>query len=158
MYNSGYPMYRCYVTVPKKRAVRITYEERRLSSSSGSPCIEAPSSQTFSLKDDIDQYRISLTTSVTYKKTGVTKTYHTDTVSLEDILEQDFEVKTLSKYRIIIVPGTSCNQVEETIQGTMITLYETNPNKASSRYTDVALPSCLQRWLHCSGFWMSPVF
>ena len=136
-------MYRCYVTVPKKRAVRIRSKKRRLSSSGGgysgsSPCTRAYSSKTFLLKDDIDKHLISLTTIVTYKKTGETKTYHTDTVSLEDIVEQDFEVKTLSKYRTILVPGTSSNQVEETIQGTMITLYETNPNKASSRYKDVA--------------------
>ncbi|XP_068712412.1 uncharacterized protein [Montipora foliosa] len=138
VYSRGYPMYRCYVTVPEERAVRITSEEQSLLNSSGSPCIEAPFSQTFSLEDDIDQHLISLTTNVTYIKTGETKTYHNDTVSLEDILEQDFEVKTLSRYNITIVPHTSCSQVEETIQGTVITLYETNPNKASTRYTNVA--------------------
>ncbi|XP_068745428.1 uncharacterized protein [Montipora capricornis] len=136
VYRSGYPMYRCYVTVPEKRAVRIISEEQRLLNSRGRPC--ADSIYTYSLEDDIDQHLISMTTSVTYKKTGETKTYHHDTVSLKDILEQDFEVKTLSQYNITIVPRTSCSQVEEMIEGTMITLYETNPNKASSRYTNVA--------------------
>ena len=80
-----------------------------------------------------------MTTTVTYKKTGETKTYHNDAVSLQDILEQDFEVKTLSQYNTTIVPKTSCSQVEEKIRGTMINLYETNPNnKASTRYTNVA--------------------
>ncbi|XP_068692045.1 uncharacterized protein [Montipora foliosa] len=138
VYSRGYPMYRCYVTVPEERAVRITSEERRLLNTNGSPCIEAPSSQTFSLADDIDQHLISLNTTVTYNKTGETKTYYNDSVPLQDILQQDFEVKTLSQYNTTIVPRTSCSQVEEKIRGTMITLYETNPNKASTRYMNVA--------------------
>ncbi|XP_068710063.1 uncharacterized protein [Montipora foliosa] len=155
VYRSGYPMYRCYVTVPEKRAVRIISEEQRLLDSRGRPCVGPFFSQTFSLEDDIDQHLISMTTNVTYKKTGETKTYHNDTVSLKDILEQDFEVKTLSRYNITIVPRTSCSQVEETIEGTMITLYETNPNKASSRYTNVAPTVLLATVI---ALWMSPVF
>ena len=89
--------------------------------------------------EGIDQKRTSLTTTITYKKSGQTKTIHGDEVSLGDINEQDFEIKTVAKYSITIVEGTSCRRVEKTVAGTMITLYETNPNKASVLYANTAL-------------------
>ena len=50
------------------------------------------------------------------------------TVSLEDTKDQDFEVVSLASYNMIIVTGTTCTRVENTVQGTMVTMYETNPN------------------------------
>ena len=56
-----------------------------------------------------------------------------------DIDEQDFEIKTVAQYNVTIVEGTSCSRVEKTVNGTMITLYETNPNKARVLYANTAL-------------------
>ena len=69
------------------------------------------------------------------KKTGMTKTYYGDTISLGDIAEQDFEVTTRARYNTTIINGTSCTQVEKIVQGTMVTMYETNPNTASNAHT-----------------------
>ena len=72
---------------------------------------------------------VDLTTTVKYKN-GETKILHgvDKTVSLEDIKDQDFEVVSLASYNMIIVTGTTCTRVENTVQDTMVTMYETNPN------------------------------
>ena len=138
VYRSGYPMYRCYVKVPTERALRITYEEEKLMKASGHSCLW-PLTTKATLMEGIDQNRTSLTTTITYKKSGRIKTIHGDEVSLEDINEQDFEIKTVAQYNTTIVDGTSCSRVEKTVRGTMITLYETNPNKASVLFANTEL-------------------
>ena len=128
VYRMGYPMYRSYVSIPKKRAVRVTYERERLLDDNGNLCLDTSAgSQT--LKEGIDDNLVELTTTVKYKN-GETKTLHgvDETASLEDIKEQDFEVVSLARYNLIIVTGTTCTKVETTIEGTMVIMYETNPN------------------------------
>lgn len=125
-------MYRSYVSIPEKRAVRVTYEEESLLNDAGQQCV-ADSSTEQTLREGIDKNLVELNTTVTYKKTGETKKYYGDTISLEDINEQDFEVTTRARYNTTIVEGTSCTQVEKKVQGTMITLYETNPNYGNPR-------------------------
>ena len=39
VYRGGYPMYGSYVTIPEKRAVRITYEEQTLLNDGGHKCL-----------------------------------------------------------------------------------------------------------------------
>ena len=82
-----------------------------------------------SWKEGIDDHLVDLTTAVKYKN-GETKILHgvDKTVSLEDTKDQDFEVVSLASYNMIIVTGTTCTRVENTVQGTMVTMYETNPN------------------------------
>ena len=138
VYRSGYPMYSCYVKVPTERAVRITYEKERLLNANRKLCLW-PLTTKGTLMEGIDQNRTSLTTTITYKKSGKTKTIYGEEVSLEDINEQEFEIKTVAQYNTTIVDGTSCSRVEKTVHGTMITLYETNPNKASVLYANTEL-------------------
>ena len=131
VYRMGYPMYRSYVSIPKKRAVRVTYERERLLDDNGNLCLDTSAgSQT--LKEGIDDNLVELTTTVKYKN-GETKTLHgvDKTVSLEDIKDQDFEVVSLARYNLIIVTGTTCTKVETTIEGTMVIMYETNPNSSN---------------------------
>lgn len=130
VYRSGYPMDRSYVQIPNKRAVRVNVEEEQLLDSNGGLCL-GQSSQNYTLRVGIDDNLVELKTTVTYMRTGVTKTYYNDTVSLEDINEQNFKVISRARYNTTIVVGTSCTQVEKSVEGTMVTLYETNPNKGS---------------------------
>ena len=128
VYRQGYPMYRSYVSIPKKRAVRVTFERERLLDDKGDLCLDTSAgSQT--VKERIDDHLVDLRTTVKYKN-GKTKTLHGvgKTVSLEDIKDQDFEVVSLASYDIIIVPETTCTKVEKTVKGTMVTMYEKNPN------------------------------
>ena len=121
-------MYRSYVSIPKKRAVRVTFERERLLDDKGDLCLDTSAgSQT--VKEGIDDHLVDLRTTVKYKN-GETKTLHGvgKTVSLEDIKDQDFEVVCLASYDIIIVPETTCTKVEKTVKGTMVTMYEKNPN------------------------------
>lgn len=130
VYRGGYPMYGSYVTIPEKRAVRITYEEQTLLNDGGDKCL-SEDSKTSTLREGIGENLVELTTTVKYKN-GKTLIYNNSTISLEDIKEEDFEVITRARYNTTIVAGTSCTQVEKKVEGTMVTLYETNPNAANS--------------------------
>ena len=134
VYRRGYPMYRSYVTIPEERAIRVTYEEEKLLNANGSLCL-GNLTQKHTLREGIgEEDLVELNTTVKYKETGLTKTYHGNTISLEDIKEQEFEVTTRARYNTTIINGTSCTQVEKIVQGTMITMYETNPNTASTAH------------------------
>ena len=121
-------MYRSYVSIPKDRAVRISYEEDKLLDDKGGLCL-GDSKASRNLKEGIDDNLVELNTTVKYNN-GQTLTRHgiNNTVSLEDIKDQDFEVTSRARYNTSIVAGTNCTQVQKTVKGTMVTLYETNPN------------------------------
>ena len=95
-----------------------------------------------------DDNLVELTTTVKYKN-GETKTLHgvDKTVSLEDIKDQDFEVVSLARYNLIIVTGTTCTKVETTIEGTMVIMYETNPNGSNKLNINNILLSVVITWL-----------
>ena len=124
-------MYGSYVTIPKERAVRISYEEEKLLDADGNLCL-GHSKTNYTLREGIAQHLAEMNTTVRYKRTGETKTYYGDTISLDDIKEQDFEVTSRVRYNTTIINGTSCTQVEKIVSGTMVTMYETNPNTAST--------------------------
>ena len=128
-------MYGSYVTIPEKRAVRVTKEVQRLLDEEGKNCFgESSEDQSLTLREGIEKNLVELNTVVKYKSSGKTQAYFNDTVSLQDINEEGFEVTSRARYNTTIVEGTSCKQVERKVEGTMITMYETNPNKASSIY------------------------
>ena len=121
-------MYRSYVSIPKDRAVRLSYEEDKLLDDKGGLCL-GDSKASRNLKEGIDDNLVELNTTVKYNNRQ-TFTRHgiNNTVSLEDIKDQDFEVTSRARYNTSIVAGTNCTQVQKTVKGTMVTLYETNPN------------------------------
>ena len=140
VYRQGYPMYRSYANLPEDRAVRITYEEQKLLDDQGDLCLaESWTSQT--LREGIDDNLIDLKTTVNYKSTGETKEYHgvDNTISLEDIKDQDFEITTAARYNTSIVTGTTCTGLEEKVEGTMVQLYETNPDSACAVFINIKL-------------------
>ena len=140
VYRQGYPMYRTYAAVPEDRAVRITSEEQRLLDDQGNLCLGQSSTEQ-TLLEGIDDNLIDLNTTVKYKNTGETKQYHgvDKTISLEDIKDQDFEITITARYNTPIVAGTTCTQIKKKVEGTMVQLYETNPDSASAIFINVKL-------------------
>ena len=130
VYRRGYPMYGSYVSIPERRAVRVISEEQKLLDAKGELCLEQ-SSANQTLREDINDNLVELITTVKYED-GKTQSYHgiNNTISLEDIKEENFEVISRARYNTTIVEKTSCAQVENKISGTMIEMYETNPNIA----------------------------
>ena len=51
--------------------------------------------------------------------------------SLEDIKDKDFTVTTRARYNVTVAKNAGCTQAEKQVTGTMIQLYELNPNKAN---------------------------
>ena len=133
-------MYGSYVKIPKDRAVRLSSEDERLLDNSGDLCLGS-TSQKRALRRGIDGNLVELNTTVTYKSSGnVTRLYGiNNTVSLEDIKEKDFAVTTRARYNITIVDNSKCTQVEKKVEGTMVQLYETNPNGASTVNINIKL-------------------
>ena len=99
--------------------------------SRGNLCLgDSPKAQT--LREGIDEDLVELNTTIKYKKTGnIVRLYGiNNTVSLKNVKGEDFEVVTRARYNVSIVEGTNCSQVEKRIEGTMVEMYETNPNDA----------------------------
>lgn len=130
VYRRGYPMYGSYVSIPEKRAVRVIYEEQKLLNAKGELCLNQ-SSANQTLREGINDNLVELNTTVKYED-GEMQSYYgiNNAISLEDIKEENFEVISRARYNTTIVEKTSCAQVERKINGTMIEMYETNPNIA----------------------------
>ncbi len=124
-------MYRSYVSIPEYRAVRLSYEEEKLLDDNGNLCL-GKSNETRTLEEEIDDDLVELNTTVKYSDGRMIKVHGVNnTVSLEDIKDEDFEVTSRARFNASIVAGTTCTQVETTMKGTMVTMYETNPNGAN---------------------------
>lgn len=130
VYRRGYPMYGSHVSIPEKRAVRVIYEEQKLLNAKGELCLNQSSADQ-TLREGINDNLVELNTTVKYED-GEMQSYYgiNNTISLEDIKEENFEVISRARYNTTIVEKTSCAQVESKINGTMIEMYETNPNIA----------------------------
>ena len=133
VYRQGYPMYRKYVSIPKNRAVRLSRKEEKLMDLEGERCL-GNSSKNQTLRDGIDDDLIELNTTIHYKESGKTVYLEgmNNAVSLEDVKGQDFKVISRARYNTSIVVGTNCSQLEMRIEGTMVEMYDTNPNGASA--------------------------
>ena len=132
VYREGFPVYKNYVSIPEERAVRISSERVSLLDANGNLCL-GYSSIPRTLKDGLEKNLVELKTTVVYK-TNSEKVYITilygvnNTISLEDIKEKNFTVTILTRYNVTVLRDTDCTQVEKQINGTMIEMYETNPD------------------------------
>ena len=133
VYYEEFPLRERYVSIPEKRAVRLSSERVSLLDSNGHLCL-GNSSILRTLKDRIEKNLFELNTTVIYKTNpeNVIRLYGVDnTVSLEDVKDKNFTVTTRARYNVTVVENANCTQQENQVNGTMIQLYEFNPNKAS---------------------------
>ena len=133
VYWKEYPDYGRYMSIPEERAIRLSSERVSLLDSNGNLCL-GNSSIPRTLKDGIEKNLLELNTTVIYKTNPekVTILYGVNnTISLEDIKDKNFTVTTRARYNVTILENTNCTQVEKQVNGTMIQLYEFNPNKAN---------------------------
>ena len=132
VYREGFPGHEKYVSIPEERAVRISSERVSLLDANGNLCL-GYSSIPRTLKDGLEKNLVELKTTVIYK-TNPEKVYITilygvnNTISLEDIKDKNFTVTILTRYNVTVLRDTDCTQVEKQINGTMIEMYETNPD------------------------------
>ena len=133
VYWKEFPDYGRYMSIPEERAIRLSSERVSLLDSNGNLCL-GNSSIPRTLKDGIEKNLLELNTTVIYKTNPekVTILYGVNnTISLEDIKDKNFTVTTRARYNVTILENTNCTQVEKQVNGTMIQLYEFNPNKAN---------------------------
>ena len=132
VYPEGFPVYEKYVSIPEERAVRISSERVSLLDANGNLCL-GYSSIPRTLRDGLEKNLVELKTTVIYEtnpeKVHITILYGVNnTISLEDIKEKNFTVTILTRYNVTVLRDTDCTQVEKQINGTMIEMYETNPD------------------------------
>ena len=133
VYRDGFPVHGSYVSIPEDRAVRLSTERVRLLDSNGSLCLGL-SHQNRTLEEGIENHLLELETTVKYKDSpqkDETLFGVNNTVSLEDIKEKNFTVTTRARYNVTVLKDTNCTQAETQVTGTMVQLYEFNPNTGS---------------------------
>ena len=81
-----------------------------------------------SFKDGKQKNLLELKTTVIYKRNPEKVTILDDTVSLDVIKNKNFTVTIRTQYSVTVVRDTDCAQMEKKVNGTMIGLYEFNPN------------------------------
>ena len=133
VYRDGFPVHGSYVSIPQDRAVRVSTERVRLLDSNGSLCLGL-SGINRTLEEGIENRLLELETTVKYRDSpqkDETLFGVNNTVSLEDIKEKNFTVTTRARYNVTVLQDTNCTQVETQFSGTMVQLYEFNPNTGS---------------------------
>ena len=144
VYREGFPVYEKYVSIPEERAVRISSERVSLLAANGNLCL-GYSSIRRTLKDGLEKNLVELKTTVIYEtnpeKVHITILYGVNNIiSLEDIKEKNFTVTILTRYNVTVLRDTDCTQVEKQINGTMIEMYETNPDFISQLFGVIFWP------------------
>ena len=133
VYREGYPLYRYYIGFRGDKAARISYEEEKLLNDGGNLCLGETSVKK-TLQQEIDGNLISFLYTSRVDG-GLEMTFPTNIdgeFDIQDNKTQTFELTVLAKYNIPIVAGTTCQQVEMTVHGTMVSLLnQTNPNGES---------------------------
>ena len=132
VYWKEFPDYGRYMSIPEERAIRLSSERVSLLDSNGNLCLRNLSIPR-TLKEGIGKNLFELNTTVIYKTNPekVIRLYGVDnTVSLEDIKDKNFTVTTRARYNVtvIVTENTNCTQVERQVNGTMIELFEDNPD------------------------------
>ena len=124
IYSNGYPMYRIFLSIPRKRAIRVTYEKEELLDSNGTLCLGTNSTKRPLVKG---VHPVSSKTTISYYKEEGTYAVNVDTVFLKDVDGQAFKARSRISYDTVIVRNTNCTQVDSSVRATMISMYETNP-------------------------------
>ena len=132
VYWKEFPDYGRYMSIPEERAVRLSSERVSLLDATGNLCL-GNSSIPRTLKEGIGKNLFELNTTVIYKTDPekVIRLYGTEnTFSLEDIKDKNFTVTTRARYNVtvIVTENTNCTQLERQVNGTMIELFEDNPD------------------------------
>ena len=132
VYREGYPLYRYYIDFRNDKAARISYEEEKLLDDGGTLCLgEAPEKKT--LQQGIDGNLIKYMLTATLDG-GIVMRFNTkldEKFDIQDDKTKTFELTVVASYNISIVAGTTCTKVEMTVKGTLVTMYQTNPNVTS---------------------------
>ena len=131
VYRGGFPVHGSYVSIPENRAVRLSSERVSLLDSNGSLCL-GQSSKELTLTGGIENNITEVRAAVKYENRLNDKTFSgvNNTVPLNDVKDKTFTVTSRARYGIPVVDNTQCTQVEKEVNGTMIQLYEFNPNTA----------------------------
>lgn len=131
VYRGGFPVHGSYVSIPENRAVRLSSERVSLLDSNGSLCL-GQSSKELTLTGGIENNITEVRAAVKYENSLNDKTFSgvNNTVPLNDVKDKTFTVTSRARYGIPVVDNTQCTQVEKEVNGTMIQLYEFNPNTA----------------------------
>lgn len=147
IYRERYPLYRGEVTIPEERAIRVNFTEEKMLDSNGSVCL-GPNDKRNVIPDYYKRIVLVITEVRYGGSDGKSINYFGDnrTLSLHQAeLDQSVQVYTVVKYNGSIIENTNCTQMTSVMNGTVIRLYATNPDKAGTMTSSflVVLLSCI---------------
>lgn len=121
VYRQGYPLYRYYIALRADRAARIIKEELKLLDDKGKLCLRKLSEKKTlekGIDDKLVKYTYSLSVDHGMKMTWPTKI--DGTINLQDPNTKYFGVTVRAKYCSPIVEGTTCTQIEATVEAAVV--------------------------------------
>ena len=146
VYRNGYPLYRCYVALREDRAARISKEEEKLLDDEGNLCL-GESSEKKTLEKGIDENLVQYTDTLQFNN-GRRTTFAIkpdQTVDLQDPDTKKFVVTIRAQYSSPIVAGTTCTQIESTVEATMLKILPDQKPKETTTQTQANTESKLTR-------------
>ena len=134
VYRNGYPLYRCYVALREDRAARISKEEEKLLDDKGNLCL-GESSEMKTLEKGIDENLVKYTDTLQFDNgERMTFTIKPDqTVDLQDPDTKTFVVTIRAQYGSPIVAGTTCTQIETTVEAAMVKIVSDQKPKVTTK-------------------------
>ena len=136
VYREGYPLYQYFIAFPKNKAARISYEEEKLLNAGGALCLgEATEKKTLQQGIDANLINFIYTSRVDGGFLMTSPAKIGGKFDIQDNKTKIFQLTVLARYDMPIVEGTSCNQVQMTVHGIMVSMNQTNPNATSQPST-----------------------
>lgn len=121
VYRQGYPLYRYYIALRADRAARIIKEEIKLLDDKGKLCLRELSEKK-TLEKGIDANLVKYTYALSIDH-GMKMTWPTKIdgiINISDPKTKFFGVTVRAKYCSPIVAGTTCTQIEFTVEAAVV--------------------------------------
>ena len=150
VYRQGYPLYRYYIALRADRAARISKEELKLLNDEGKLCLgNSPEMKTLEkgIDDKLVKYTYSFSVNHGMRMTWPTKI--DGTIYLRDPNTKYFGVTVRAKYSSPIVAGTTCTQIEATVEAAVVEMVKdlkpkvtTKPTRPTTKTTPTTKGGC----------------
>ena len=151
VYRNGYQMYGGYVKICPERAVRLMSTETIMLDGNDQRCLdEKEQNKTHNISDSAVNNVLEENMTITYGEEEPQQLTGPEYI-LRDEAGLDFEIVSRTRYNASLVPGEDCTVVEERLNGTVLLMYETNPNGAAP--TAAGSPNWLL--LSLALFWLT---
>lgn len=132
VYRGSYNMPNTVVQIPEERALRVSYIAESIRDINGTLCL-GYSSKNYTISPGVNVSSVQTSLSVYSVPSWTRNNGKLTNFTLDrDLLNKDIKVRTVVVYDGSLIANTTCRQVESEMEGTMVRMYETNPDAAGT--------------------------